>query len=166
MDGCNEESSAIGINETEIVDLTDSSYVKKNQKVSDRQKKIGKGKGYAIDSRERFKWTDYERFNVGLSYNQRKSMAERRSAIGRRKSSKGRVTQLTVVNDSNGQTMNDSMLVSATIKGNQWLKNSYIPENPRTPPISYISQTVITFKKPTSGLSKTFFLTKPFKYVL
>ncbi|KAL4570476.1 hypothetical protein LXL04_026131 [Taraxacum kok-saghyz] len=43
-------------------------------------------------------------------------------------------------------------------------ENSYIPENPRTPPISYISQTVIPFKKPTSGLSKTFFLTKPFKY--
>ncbi|KAL4591048.1 hypothetical protein LXL04_003996 [Taraxacum kok-saghyz] len=34
-------------------------------------------------------------------------------------------------------------------------ENSYIPENPRTPPISYISQTVIPFKKPTSGLSKT-----------
>ncbi|KAL4572687.1 hypothetical protein LXL04_019469 [Taraxacum kok-saghyz] len=35
-------------------------------------------------------------------------------------------------------------------------ENSYIPENPRTPPISYISQTVIPFKKPTSGPSKTF----------
>ncbi|KAL4590186.1 hypothetical protein LXL04_003111 [Taraxacum kok-saghyz] len=34
--------------------------------------------------------------------------------------------------------------------------NSYIPENPRTPPISYISQTVIPFKKPTSEPSKTF----------
>ncbi|KAL4559414.1 hypothetical protein LXL04_031552 [Taraxacum kok-saghyz] len=34
-------------------------------------------------------------------------------------------------------------------------ENSYIPENPRTPPISYISQTVIPFKKPTSGTSKT-----------
>ncbi|KAL4568292.1 hypothetical protein LXL04_023901 [Taraxacum kok-saghyz] len=44
-------------------------------------------------------------------------------------------------------------------------ENSYIPENPRTPPISYISQTVIPFKKPTSGLSKTFFLIKLFKYV-
>ncbi|KAL4555950.1 hypothetical protein LXL04_038584 [Taraxacum kok-saghyz] len=35
-------------------------------------------------------------------------------------------------------------------------ENSYIPENLRTPPISYISETVIPFKKPTSGLSKTF----------
>ncbi|KAL4577201.1 hypothetical protein LXL04_013306 [Taraxacum kok-saghyz] len=35
-------------------------------------------------------------------------------------------------------------------------ENSYIPENPRTPSISYISQTVIPFKKPTSGPSKTF----------
>ncbi|KAL4592792.1 hypothetical protein LXL04_005797 [Taraxacum kok-saghyz] len=35
-------------------------------------------------------------------------------------------------------------------------ENSYISENPRTPPISYISQTVIPFKKPTSGPSKTF----------
>ncbi|KAL4587976.1 hypothetical protein LXL04_000853 [Taraxacum kok-saghyz] len=35
-------------------------------------------------------------------------------------------------------------------------ENSYIPENTRTPPISYISQTVITFKKPTSGLFKTY----------
>ncbi|KAL4591963.1 hypothetical protein LXL04_004940 [Taraxacum kok-saghyz] len=35
-------------------------------------------------------------------------------------------------------------------------ENSYIPENPRTPPISYISQTVIPFKKSTSGPSKTF----------
>ncbi|KAL4569246.1 hypothetical protein LXL04_024882 [Taraxacum kok-saghyz] len=35
-------------------------------------------------------------------------------------------------------------------------ENSYIPENPRTPPISYISQTVIHFKKPTLGLFKTF----------
>ncbi|KAL4555173.1 hypothetical protein LXL04_037784 [Taraxacum kok-saghyz] len=35
-------------------------------------------------------------------------------------------------------------------------ENSYIPENPRTPPISYISQTVIPFKKPTSEPSKTF----------
>ncbi|KAL4587855.1 hypothetical protein LXL04_000729 [Taraxacum kok-saghyz] len=34
-------------------------------------------------------------------------------------------------------------------------ENSYIPENPRTPPISYISQTVIPFKKPTSEPSKT-----------
>ncbi|KAL4590181.1 hypothetical protein LXL04_003105 [Taraxacum kok-saghyz] len=37
-------------------------------------------------------------------------------------------------------------------------ENSYIPENPRTPPISYISQTVIPFKKPTSGPSKTFII--------
>ncbi|KAL4580290.1 hypothetical protein LXL04_016478 [Taraxacum kok-saghyz] len=37
-------------------------------------------------------------------------------------------------------------------------ENSYIPENPRTPPISYISQTVIPLKKPTSGLSKTFIM--------
>ncbi|KAL4567239.1 hypothetical protein LXL04_022816 [Taraxacum kok-saghyz] len=36
-------------------------------------------------------------------------------------------------------------------------ENSYIPENSRTPPISYISQTVIPFKKPTSGLFKTSF---------
>ncbi|KAL4563261.1 hypothetical protein LXL04_027301 [Taraxacum kok-saghyz] len=34
-------------------------------------------------------------------------------------------------------------------------ENSYIPENPRTPPISYITQTVISFKKPTSEPSKT-----------
>ncbi|KAL4568769.1 hypothetical protein LXL04_024384 [Taraxacum kok-saghyz] len=34
-------------------------------------------------------------------------------------------------------------------------ENSYIPENPRTPPISDISQTVIPFKKPTSEPSKT-----------
>ncbi|KAL4579551.1 hypothetical protein LXL04_015702 [Taraxacum kok-saghyz] len=34
-------------------------------------------------------------------------------------------------------------------------ENSYIPKNPRTPPISYISQPVITLKKPTSELSKT-----------
>ncbi|KAL4559871.1 hypothetical protein LXL04_032017 [Taraxacum kok-saghyz] len=39
-------------------------------------------------------------------------------------------------------------------------ENSYIPENPRTPPISYISQTVIPFKKPTSEPSKTGFETK------
>ncbi|KAL4585435.1 hypothetical protein LXL04_010056 [Taraxacum kok-saghyz] len=39
-------------------------------------------------------------------------------------------------------------------------ENSYIPENPRTPPISYISQTVIPFKKPTSKPSKTGFETK------
>ncbi|KAL4566029.1 hypothetical protein LXL04_030138 [Taraxacum kok-saghyz] len=39
-------------------------------------------------------------------------------------------------------------------------ENSYIPENPRTPPISYISQTVISFKKPTSEPSKTGFETK------
>ncbi|KAL4592482.1 hypothetical protein LXL04_005479 [Taraxacum kok-saghyz] len=39
-------------------------------------------------------------------------------------------------------------------------ENSYIPENPRTPPISYISQTVISFKKPTSGPSKTFIMIK------
>ncbi|KAL4578750.1 hypothetical protein LXL04_014881 [Taraxacum kok-saghyz] len=37
-------------------------------------------------------------------------------------------------------------------------ENSYIFENPRTPPISYISQTVITFKKPTLGSSKTFII--------
>ncbi|KAL4565630.1 hypothetical protein LXL04_029733 [Taraxacum kok-saghyz] len=35
-------------------------------------------------------------------------------------------------------------------------ENSYIPENPRTFRISYISQTVIPFKKPTLGPSKTF----------
>ncbi|KAL4555430.1 hypothetical protein LXL04_038049 [Taraxacum kok-saghyz] len=35
-------------------------------------------------------------------------------------------------------------------------ENPYIPENPRTPPISYISQTVIPFKKPTSGLFKMY----------
>ncbi|KAL4577045.1 hypothetical protein LXL04_013146 [Taraxacum kok-saghyz] len=35
-------------------------------------------------------------------------------------------------------------------------ENSYIPENPRTPPISYISQTVIPFKKPISEPSKTY----------
>ncbi|KAL4591517.1 hypothetical protein LXL04_004485 [Taraxacum kok-saghyz] len=40
------------------------------------------------------------------------------------------------------------------------IRNSYIPENPRTPPISYISQTVIHFKKPTSEPSKTGFETK------
>ncbi|KAL4558267.1 hypothetical protein LXL04_036465 [Taraxacum kok-saghyz] len=34
-------------------------------------------------------------------------------------------------------------------------ENSYIPENPRTSSISYISQTVIPFKKSTSGPSKT-----------
>ncbi|KAL4591435.1 hypothetical protein LXL04_004400 [Taraxacum kok-saghyz] len=39
-------------------------------------------------------------------------------------------------------------------------ENSYIPENPRTPPISYISQTVIPFKKPTSEPCKTGFETK------
>ncbi|KAL4555239.1 hypothetical protein LXL04_037850 [Taraxacum kok-saghyz] len=39
-------------------------------------------------------------------------------------------------------------------------ENSYIPENPRTPPISYISQTVIPFKKPTSEPSKTFRMNK------
>ncbi|KAL4592127.1 hypothetical protein LXL04_005112 [Taraxacum kok-saghyz] len=39
-------------------------------------------------------------------------------------------------------------------------ENSYIPENPRTPLISYISQTVIPFKKPTSEPSKTGFETK------
>ncbi|KAL4582545.1 hypothetical protein LXL04_007097 [Taraxacum kok-saghyz] len=39
-------------------------------------------------------------------------------------------------------------------------ENSYIPENPRTPQISYISQTVIPFKKPTSEPSKTGFETK------
>ncbi|KAL4584443.1 hypothetical protein LXL04_009044 [Taraxacum kok-saghyz] len=39
-------------------------------------------------------------------------------------------------------------------------ENSYIPENPRTPPISYISQIVIPFKKPTSEPSKTGFETK------
>ncbi|KAL4580850.1 hypothetical protein LXL04_017055 [Taraxacum kok-saghyz] len=39
-------------------------------------------------------------------------------------------------------------------------ENSYIPENPRTPPISYISQTVIPFIKPTSEPSKTGFETK------
>ncbi|KAL4584235.1 hypothetical protein LXL04_008829 [Taraxacum kok-saghyz] len=38
----------------------------------------------------------------------------------------------------------------------RYFENSYIPENPRTPPISYISQTVIPFKKPTSGLFKTY----------
>ncbi|KAL4581738.1 hypothetical protein LXL04_006266 [Taraxacum kok-saghyz] len=37
-------------------------------------------------------------------------------------------------------------------------ENSYIPGNPRTPPISYISQTVIPFKKPTLGPSKTFIM--------
>ncbi|KAL4573970.1 hypothetical protein LXL04_020792 [Taraxacum kok-saghyz] len=37
-------------------------------------------------------------------------------------------------------------------------ENSYIPENPRTSPISYISQTVIPFKKPTSEPSKTFLI--------
>ncbi|KAL4558875.1 hypothetical protein LXL04_037079 [Taraxacum kok-saghyz] len=37
-------------------------------------------------------------------------------------------------------------------------QNSYIPENPRTPSISYISLTVIPFKKPTSGPSKTFII--------
>ncbi|KAL4565985.1 hypothetical protein LXL04_030094 [Taraxacum kok-saghyz] len=36
-----------------------------------------------------------------------------------------------------------------------FLWNSYIPENPRTPPILYISQTVIRLKKPTSGPFKT-----------
>ncbi|KAL4586136.1 hypothetical protein LXL04_010767 [Taraxacum kok-saghyz] len=39
-------------------------------------------------------------------------------------------------------------------------ENSYIPENPRTPPISYISQTIIPFKKPTSEPSKTFIINK------
>ncbi|KAL4560294.1 hypothetical protein LXL04_032444 [Taraxacum kok-saghyz] len=39
-------------------------------------------------------------------------------------------------------------------------ENSYIPENPRTPPISYISQTVILFKKPNSGLFKTIYMYK------
>ncbi|KAL4564618.1 hypothetical protein LXL04_028684 [Taraxacum kok-saghyz] len=39
-------------------------------------------------------------------------------------------------------------------------ENSYIPENPRTPPISYISQTVNPFKKPTSELFKTFRIIK------
>ncbi|KAL4560909.1 hypothetical protein LXL04_033065 [Taraxacum kok-saghyz] len=39
-------------------------------------------------------------------------------------------------------------------------ENSYIPENPRTPPISYISQTVIPFKKPTSEPFKTFRMNK------
>ncbi|KAL4581735.1 hypothetical protein LXL04_006263 [Taraxacum kok-saghyz] len=39
-------------------------------------------------------------------------------------------------------------------------ENSYIPENPRTTPISYISQTVILFKKQTSGPSKTFIMIK------
>ncbi|KAL4573982.1 hypothetical protein LXL04_020804 [Taraxacum kok-saghyz] len=34
-------------------------------------------------------------------------------------------------------------------------ENSYIPENPRTPPIFYISQTVIPFKKLTSEPFKT-----------
>ncbi|KAL4578198.1 hypothetical protein LXL04_014318 [Taraxacum kok-saghyz] len=37
-------------------------------------------------------------------------------------------------------------------------ENSYIPENPRTSLSSYISQTVIPFKKPTSGPSKTFII--------
>ncbi|KAL4562244.1 hypothetical protein LXL04_034442 [Taraxacum kok-saghyz] len=37
-----------------------------------------------------------------------------------------------------------------------YFENSYIPENPRTPPISYIYQTVILFKKPTSGPFKTY----------
>ncbi|KAL4563878.1 hypothetical protein LXL04_027926 [Taraxacum kok-saghyz] len=46
----------------------------------------------------------------------------------------------------------------ATLLGS--FENSYIPENPRTPPISYISQTVIPFKKPTSEPSKTGFETK------
>ncbi|KAL4556467.1 hypothetical protein LXL04_039121 [Taraxacum kok-saghyz] len=39
-------------------------------------------------------------------------------------------------------------------------ENSYIPENPKTPPISYIFQTVIPLKKPTSEPSKTGFETK------
>ncbi|KAL4582868.1 hypothetical protein LXL04_007429 [Taraxacum kok-saghyz] len=46
-------------------------------------------------------------------------------------------------------------------------ENSYISENPRTPPISYISQTVISFKKPTSEPSKTYlsvFETKSYTY--
>ncbi|KAL4573561.1 hypothetical protein LXL04_020371 [Taraxacum kok-saghyz] len=42
-------------------------------------------------------------------------------------------------------------------------ENSYIPENPRTPPISYISQTVIHFKKPISVFER--FLNKNLKYV-
>ncbi|KAL4580340.1 hypothetical protein LXL04_016530 [Taraxacum kok-saghyz] len=37
-------------------------------------------------------------------------------------------------------------------------ENSYIPENPRTPTISYIFQTVIPFKNPTSEPSKTFLI--------
>ncbi|KAL4580386.1 hypothetical protein LXL04_016577 [Taraxacum kok-saghyz] len=52
-----------------------------------------------------------------------------------------------------------SVVVQATaVLGS--FENSYIPENPRTPPISYISQTVISFKKPTSEPSKTGFETK------
>ncbi|KAL4574543.1 hypothetical protein LXL04_021376 [Taraxacum kok-saghyz] len=39
-------------------------------------------------------------------------------------------------------------------------ENSYIPENPRTLPIFYISQIVIPFKKPTSVPSKTFIMIK------
>ncbi|KAL4582866.1 hypothetical protein LXL04_007427 [Taraxacum kok-saghyz] len=52
----------------------------------------------------------------GERYNQR------RSAVGRHKSAMGRVTQFTVENNSNGQTMNNSMLVSATIKENHRLE--------------------------------------------
>ena len=37
-------------------------------------------------------------------------------------------------------------------------ENSYFPENTRTPLIFYIAQTVISFKKPTSGPSKTFIM--------
>ncbi|KAL4588916.1 hypothetical protein LXL04_001816 [Taraxacum kok-saghyz] len=54
------------------------------------------------------------------------------------------------------------MLFNSSVKKNMLgsFENSYIPENPRTPPISYISQTVIPFKKPTSEPSKTFRMNK------
>ncbi|KAL4579089.1 hypothetical protein LXL04_015224 [Taraxacum kok-saghyz] len=48
-----------------------------------------------------------------------------------------------------------------------YFENSYIPENPRTPSISYISQTVIPFKKTDFGtIQKVFerFLSKNLKY--
>ncbi|KAL4589670.1 hypothetical protein LXL04_002578 [Taraxacum kok-saghyz] len=48
----------------------------------------------------------------------------------------------------------------AIIKCWDLLRTHIFPRTRELPPISYISQTVIPFKKPTSGLSKTFIIIK------